>query len=88
MGNSSSTAVETCLSNAVGGNNASLAFPNKLLYQLTDVKPYNLDIPVTPAAVTYPESADQVAAIIKCAAKSNLKVQARCGGHSYGNYGR
>lgn len=87
MGNSSSTAVGTCLLNAVGGNNALLAFPNKLLYQLTDVKPYNLDIPVTPAAVTYPESADQVAAIIKCAAKSNLKVQARCGGHSYGNYG-
>ena len=70
------------------GNNALLAFPNKLLYQLTDVKPYNLDIPATPAAVTYPESADQVAAIIKCATKSNLKVQARCGGHSYGNYGR
>ena len=87
MGNSSST-VRTCFSNAVGGNNALLAFPNKPLYQLTDVKPYNLDIPVTPAAVTYPESADQVAAIIKCATKLNLKVQARCGGHSYGNYGR
>ncbi|OCL13266.1 Glucooligosaccharide oxidase [Glonium stellatum] len=87
MGNTSSTAVGTCLSNAVSGNNALLAFPNKPLYQLTDVKPYNLDIPVTPAAVTYPQTADHVAAIIKCATKSNLKVQPRCGGHSYGNYG-
>ena len=64
-----------------------LAFQNKPLFQLEDVKPYNLDIPVNPTAVTYPHSVDQVSSIVKCAAASQLKVQAKSGGHSYGNYG-
>jgi FAD/FMN-containing dehydrogenase len=71
------------------GNDASLvAFPTALLYETVDVNPYNLDYPVTPAAVTFPESGDQVAAIIKCAADADVKVQAKSGGHSYANYGR
>lgn len=62
-------------------------FPNKLLYQFEDAKPYNLDYPIIPAAVTYPETAEQIAEIVGYAASANLKVQARSGGHSYGNYG-
>jgi hypothetical protein len=31
-----------------------------LLYQTTAVDPYNLNIPVTPAAVTYPQSAEEL----------------------------
>jgi FAD/FMN-containing dehydrogenase len=54
---------------------------------ITDVKPYNLGIPVDPAAVTYPTVPEQVQAIVKCASTWNMKVQARSGGHSYGNYG-
>ncbi|KAF4543435.1 Oxygen oxidoreductase covalent FAD-binding site [Lasiodiplodia theobromae] len=77
--------LKSCLTTAVGGD-ANVAFPSDLLYQITDVKPYNLDIPVTPAAVTYPDSAEQVAGIIACAAQYDHKVQARSGGHSYGNY--
>jgi FAD/FMN-containing dehydrogenase len=87
MGNKPSSAIQTCLTNAVGGNTALLASKDTPLYQLAHVKPYNLDIPITPAAVTYPQSADHVAAIVKCAADNNLKVQPRCGGHSYANYG-
>ncbi|KAF2120747.1 hypothetical protein BDV96DRAFT_595167 [Lophiotrema nucula] len=87
MGNTSSTAVQKCLSSAVGGNTALLAYKDTPLYQLSHVKPYNLDIAVTPAAVTYPQTAEHVAAIVKCAADNNLKVQPRCGGHSYANYG-
>ncbi|OJD38903.1 glucooligosaccharide oxidase [Diplodia corticola] len=83
--NSSSPGLQSCLTTAVGGA-ANVAFPSDLLYQISDVKPYNLDISVTPAAVTYPDSAEQVAAIITCAAQYNHKVQARSGGHSYGNY--
>ncbi|KAF2463385.1 FAD-binding domain-containing protein, partial [Lindgomyces ingoldianus] len=63
------------------------AYKETPFYQLSHVKPYNLDIPITPAAVTYPMTVDHVAAIVKCAADNNLKVQARCGGHSYANYG-
>ncbi|KAF1996891.1 Glucooligosaccharide oxidase [Amniculicola lignicola CBS 123094] len=88
MGNNpSSNAVSQCLSSAVGGNAGLLAFKSDPLYQLNHVKPYNLDIHITPAAVTYPKTADHVAAIVKCAVDYNLKVQPRSGGHSYANYG-
>ncbi|KAH7559503.1 hypothetical protein BM1_04440 [Bipolaris maydis] len=79
------SAIHQCLINAVGDNN--VAFKGDPLYQINNVKPYNLDIPITPTAVTYPSTADQVAAIVKCAAESNLPVQSRSGGHSFGNYG-
>lgn len=86
MGNSTSVAVHDCLVDAVGGNEGLLAFSSDPLYQLTDVHPYNLDIPITPAAVTYPETPEHVAGIVKCAAGAQLKVQPRSGGHSYANY--
>lgn len=79
-------AYKTCLRDAVAGG-GSVAFPDALLYQAVDVKPYNLNFPVTPAAVTFPTTSDQVAAIVKCAADNGYPVQARSGGHSYGNYG-
>jgi FAD/FMN-containing dehydrogenase len=87
MGNSNSSAIQQCLTGAVGGNQALLAYKDTPFYQVAHVKAYNLDIPVTPAAVTYPQTAEHVAAIVKCAADNNLKVQPRCGGHSYANYG-
>jgi len=71
---------------ALGGDDKLYAFPSKIGYQLEDVRPYNLTIPVKPAAVTYPKTSGQVAAIVKIAADNGLKVQARCGGHSYANY--
>ncbi|KAF2202703.1 putative glucooligosaccharide oxidase [Delitschia confertaspora ATCC 74209] len=86
MGNTAS-AVENCLIAAVGGNIALLATPSTPLYIPFYVKPYNLDYPTTPIAVTYPQTAEQIAAIVKCAANTKIKVQARCGGHSYANYG-
>lgn len=87
MGNSNSTPLQKCLNTVFEGNSGSVAFPNNPLYQILDVKPYNLDIIITPAAVTHPKSAEQIAEIVKCAVDSHAKVQARSGGHSYGNYG-
>jgi FAD/FMN-containing dehydrogenase len=75
------------LSAALKGQGDIAEFPSKLLYQFEDAKPYNLDYPITPAAVTYPKTPEQIAAIIKYASTANLKVQARSGGHSYANYG-
>jgi hypothetical protein len=84
MGQSSSTpALNTCLTQAVGGSN--VAFPNPF-YQITDVKRYNLDIDSNPAAITYPNSNEQVAKVVTCARDNKAKVQARSGGHSYGNF--
>ncbi|KAK5953105.1 hypothetical protein OHC33_005673 [Knufia fluminis] len=87
MGNSNSTPLQKCLTTVLEGNSGGLSFPNNPLYQLQYVKPYNLDIPITPAAVTRPETAEQVAEVIQCADASDAKVQARSGGHSYANYG-
>ncbi|PLB54572.1 FAD/FMN-containing dehydrogenase [Aspergillus steynii IBT 23096] len=87
MGNTTSVAGRECLLSAVGGNRALVAFPDDPLYQATAVHPYNLNYPVTPAAVTYPETSEQVAAIVKCADKYDCKVQGRSGGHNYANFG-
>lgn len=71
------------------GNDASLvAFAGQPFYQAVAVQPYNLNIPVSPMAVTFPESSQQIADIVKCAADYGYKVQVRSGGHSYGNYGK
>ncbi|EHL01268.1 putative Reticuline oxidase-like protein [Glarea lozoyensis 74030] len=79
--------MEVCLKAAVGGNGDLVAFPSKVLYQLQDVKPYNMDVAVHPVAVTYPKTADQVSEIVKCAtATAGYTVQPRGGGHSYANY--
>ncbi|KAL5352732.1 hypothetical protein ACLOAV_002680 [Pseudogymnoascus australis] len=82
----SQSALEKAIKEALGGDESLYAFPAKPFYQAQFVKPYNLSIPLTPAAVTFPKTTAQVAAIIKCAVDANLKVQARSGGHSYGNY--
>lgn len=87
MGNTSSSQLQTCLKSAVGGNSDLLATKGEPLFQIEHVKPYNLDIAVTPAAITYPETTEHISAIVKCAVENKLKVQPRCGGHSYANYG-
>ena len=86
MGNKPS-AVEQCLISAVGNNKDLIAGQSTIGFQISHVKPYNLDIPVKPSAVTYPKTSEQIAAIVKCAVDNSLKVQPRCGGHSYANYG-
>ena len=80
------TAFEKALEDAPGVIKVPDDFPGKWFYELEYVKPYNLNIPVEPAAVTYPRTVEQVSAIVKFAATHKLKVQARSGGHSYGNY--
>ncbi|CAK49173.1 CAZyme family AA7 [Aspergillus niger] len=86
MGNTTSIAGRDCLISALGGNSALAVFPNELLWT-ADVHEYNLNLPVTPAAITYPETAAQIAGVVKCASDYDYKVQARSGGHSFGNYG-
>lgn len=80
-------AAHNCLLSAVNGNTALISFQNDFLYGVTAVHEYSLNFPVTPAAVTFPKTSEQVAAIVRCAAEYEYKVQARGGGHSFGNYG-
>jgi len=83
---SSHSALAHDLTAAVGGDKELVAFPTNPLYEPAYVKPYNTTIPVKPAAVAYPKTTEQVSAIVKCARDAGLKVQARSGGHSYGNF--
>jgi FAD/FMN-containing dehydrogenase len=86
MGNVASSGFEKSLLKSIPKK--LVALPSKDDYQFADVKPYNHEIKTAPVAVTYPTNPEQVQAIIKCANKWNMKVQARSGGHSYGNYGK
>ena len=81
-------AFKSCLKTAVGGDSDRLAFPGfpNLFYDATDVKRYNLYYNIEPAAISYPESAQEVGKLVKCAAQNSVKVQARSGGHSFGDY--
>lgn len=85
MGNQQSSTLHNCLVSVV--DPGMVAFPSKPFFQLLDVRPYNLDIHVSPLAVAYPESNEQVVGIVKCAMENDAKIQARSGGHSYGNFG-
>ncbi|KAJ7780247.1 hypothetical protein DFH07DRAFT_467953 [Mycena maculata] len=79
--------LQVCLNNVFASSPGNVSYPQDILYETLDVKPYNTNIPVTPAAVTRPGTAEDVAQIVQCAVASAVKVQARSGGHSYGNYG-
>ncbi|CAG8126920.1 unnamed protein product [Penicillium olsonii] len=74
----------SCLRN-VFTHDEGIALPGEPFYR-TWAKRYNLNIPVTPAAVTFPESSQQVAAVVKCAAEHKFPVQAKSGGHGYANH--
>ncbi|KAF7371028.1 Reticuline oxidase [Mycena sanguinolenta] len=95
MGNSQSlppasqagSPLQLCLSNVFPSSTGSVSYPQDIFYQSADVKVYNQHIPITPAAVTRPTTSEEISKIVQCAVASGVKVQARSGGHSYGNYG-
>jgi FAD/FMN-containing dehydrogenase len=77
--------LKSCLKAAVGGDSSRVAFPD-LFFDFLHVKRYNLYYNVKPAAVAYPLNATEVGALVKCGAQNNVKIQARSGGHSFGDY--
>ena len=83
MGNGQSSPLADCLDAVCGDRSDCVNYAGAPFYQSSWVKPYNLDVPVTPAAVIRPDDADDVAAAVKCAVEHKVKVQAKSGGHSY-----
>ncbi|KAK4619036.1 FAD-linked oxidoreductase sorD [Fulvia fulva] len=82
-------AFKACIESALEQKWHLYAFPNDiryLLFRVTDVHAYNLDLPYLPAAVVYPRTAGGVAKVVKCAGDHGIGVQARSGGHGYRNY--
>ena len=74
-------ALVTCLS----GANVTFTAPGDPSYAST-ATPFNLRLPYAPAAIAAPTSNEQVSAALLCAASSDIKVQARGGGHSYADF--
>ena len=76
--------LQDCL-DAVFTDASLRTFPQDADY-FSKVNPYNLDYLVYPAAIVRPTTVEQVSAVVKCAVKADVKVQARSGGHSFANY--
>ncbi|KAL9632237.1 MAG: hypothetical protein Q9164_005440 [Protoblastenia rupestris] len=51
------------------------------------VRPFNLRLPYTPTVIVLPTTTEHVSTAVVCAGQSNVKVQARSGGHSYASFG-
>jgi FAD/FMN-containing dehydrogenase len=84
--------LQDCLNHICASRSDCVGFANDGLdilntYQRNWVKPYNLAVDVNPEAVVRPNSSQEVAAIVQCAAENGYKVQAKSGGHSYANFG-
>ncbi|KXT08743.1 hypothetical protein AC579_4141 [Pseudocercospora musae] len=78
---------QQCIVAAFGADTTRYAFPQDLLFGLTDQRPYNLDAAWTPAAIVYPHSAIEVSTSVSCAYEFGIAVQAKSGGHSYRGFG-
>lgn len=87
MGNQTSTLGRDCLLSATGNDASRVSYPGDISHAGRDLEALNLNIPVVPAAITYPNTADEISNIVRCAADYGFKVQPKSGGHSYGNYG-
>lgn len=81
----STPSIESCLNNVCAGRSDCVQFPNqKNAGEDTWMVPFNLGRTVTPAAIVRPKDAQEVANIVRCAAKHEVKVQATAGGHGWG----
>lgn len=52
-----------------------------------EILPFNLRVPFFPQAVAVPETPNHVSSAVICAQLFDVKVAARCGGHSYAGFG-
>jgi hypothetical protein len=72
---------------AVSGIRRCVVFPEQSGYRAANVG-CNLEVSIKPTAITFPQKLEHIQNIVKVASRFSLHVQARSGGHSYGNYGR
>ncbi|KAL7791547.1 hypothetical protein V8C37DRAFT_416710 [Trichoderma ceciliae] len=87
MGSSNSTLspIETCIVAVCNGRSECYHMPQSNLDQSWN-KLYNLALSQYPQIVIRPNTAAEVSQAVKCANENDYKVQARSGGHSYGNF--
>ncbi|KAL6884855.1 Glucooligosaccharide oxidase [Trichoderma longibrachiatum] len=87
MGNSNSTTlpIESCIQSVCNGRVECYHVPTSNL-DTAWTKLYNLDLPRYPDIIVRPNNTTEVAGAVKCAYDNGYTVQARSGGHSYGNF--
>ena len=51
-----------------------------------DIKPYNLRLTYTPAAVAIPKIPSQIKDAVDCGIKNNVRISAKGGGHGYASF--
>ena len=51
------------------------------------IKPFNMRLQYTPAALAQPTTVQEVQAAVSCAASLGIKVSPKSGGHSYASHG-
>ena len=82
-----STQLQEDLRHALGGDASLIAFPWQRRYRNVVNKRCNLALPApAPLAITFPKHVLQIQEVVQIAARHDLAVQARSGGHSYGNH--
>jgi len=52
-----------------------------------DILPFNQRLPYKPAAYIKPTTVEHIQSAVSCSAQHGLKVNAKCGGHSYASFG-
>ncbi|KAF4867625.1 FAD-linked oxidoreductase sorD [Colletotrichum siamense] len=78
-----SSSLEACLNDVCAGRDDCVRFGNTAEW----AQPFNLGQSSVPAAVIRPKDAQEIAGVVKCALKHDTKVQAKAGGHGFGNHG-
>lgn len=81
------SALQQCLDRVFESSHSSLSYPQHRFFHLTAVRPWNRNVHIVPAAVTRPQTSEDISAVVRCAARQGVKVQPRSGGHSFGGYG-
>ena len=73
------------LADCLGAKNVPVKFTSSSGFSSL-AEPYNLRLAYTPAVIVLPTTTQQISDSVVCAGKSNVKVQAKSGGHSYASF--
>ncbi|KAL2688999.1 hypothetical protein Neosp_003049 [[Neocosmospora] mangrovei] len=77
--------LRSCLSGAVGGDEARAQFQDEPDFIPKDVNYHNLNLQYRPFAVLYPKTKGEISETLACAVKHKRKVQPRSGGRDFIN---
>ena len=73
------------MQDCLGAKQVPVSFTNSAGFSAL-AQPYNLRLVYTPAVIVLPTTTQHIIDAVLCAGKSNIKVQAKGGGHSYASF--